>query len=175
MNPIRRSLLVSTISLIGFLALSFLVNCYGHRNSTAYNFFFTPDDFWTPLMSSNMDLTKKNNISEGTIIHYYPGSYSINVSIKDMPNVSKFYDSDVSLGFMYSMGEDVILSARAAHAKSFYTLDGDSVMMLYFYDVPGDVPIREEVSFNANVTRPNSDVTSEYQHAVLEIKKMSDG
>lgn len=158
-----------------FCVLLFL-NWYWHRNSTFYNFLFNPENYWTPLITADLDLTSLGSSITDTVYHQYPGLYSISLNVENPIPVAQPYDTDFELNFSFTQGDEVILSYKGEHLKTPFwsAIEGESGITILSYYVPEDIPIREEMKFSVVVYKSDQNFKEKYGDTDIQIRKLSD-
>ena len=143
------------------------------RNSTTFNWLFSPSDLYSRLAVSTIDLAKEGERYHVTFENRYPGLHWFAIQVEEPPAAGKAYEGEFILRLEVNSNGKPILSELVEGPGDPY-LSREGGFVLHRYRVPGDLPLRE--TLNAEITIVKASETFESKHGLSElvVKKLSD-
>ncbi len=172
MNIRRKKFVLFVITVLA-IAMYFPVKGYLRINSTAFNWLFSPNDFYEPLAKSGIDLSKPNEI----VVRFknkYPGLHAISLLV----------DNSISIPDVYNPRFIVDISVLKDDKIVFHEISKDQLTAFYgkqrgffltrYYHVPEDMPLGIELKACVKVIKPDPEFKNASDNPILLIEKMSD-
>ncbi len=178
-NQVRRTLLIFKMFNYKFIigvAVVFSVLGGGflwlRYNSTLFNVFFSPKDFYEPLAKELLfDRAKEYSFE---VKHNYPGLYAVEVVAPSSNGIGVPYEMDFAVEIVLkSEGKKILHQKISEPYSQFWRSEGGGIILLY-YSVPELVPKSKSVQIMASVSGNINKFIENYGESNLVVAKNSD-
>jgi hypothetical protein len=145
------------------------------KTSVLINLVFPPDDLYSVLDSTEIDLATEGGTYVLDFVNKYPGKHTIGVLVERPTPAARSYEMDFALDITVKRDREVLLTTSVNEPYMlFWGRERGSGIALFQYTVPEQLPMDLPLIAEATVIRRDPKFHGLYGNTSLYVKKMSD-
>jgi hypothetical protein len=159
------------IVILILLATFFIVRPYSRLLLTL----FPPSNLYTPLVDQPIDLNEKKELPTFILVHKYVGTYLVGIYIEKPPPFGVTIDSNAIVCLKIFNDRNILFDETfTSWAERFGGLGTEAGVMLGYYRVPNNIPLRENTQAVISVVSPDPKFGEKYGKLSFFITRITD-
>jgi hypothetical protein len=182
MDKLKQSITILLVSVFIFIALCFVFNktilshnAFGGNFRGLVEFFMPPHDFFTPLVTKQIDISQKGARIRCEYKNVYLGRHAIGLFIGNI--FRDVFQKKTSMRLVLQvevfLKNKKIFSKKTEGCISSFLGKNEGVILL-FYDTPSDLPLNEPLTLEVEVLNQDAEIVGKYGPAELFVEKWPD-